>query len=136
MVSLHFHELRQMIRLTRSRLPADRDWATFYLSQVNNDSPLIRKALVEVAQEVHTDAAAEARLALAKRKDPRALGLVRKALSQRSIGILDIRAAGELAHGSLIHLLRRHADSDFEPDLINQAIVACRTRNRAGEEFD
>ena len=129
-------ETARLIHLSTDRVAANRDWAVFYLGQAKRLSPVTKRAILRAAHDRHEDTAAEARLTLAKLRDRLALSLIRKSLARSRIGVLDIKAAGELAHGSLTPLLRRHLNWESERDLVEKAIHSCQTRNRAGYRFD
>ncbi|MFF1833347.1 ankyrin repeat domain-containing protein [Streptomyces sp. NPDC058231] len=64
-------------RLSRDTDTEVRDWATTALASVDADTPELRAALAERLDDADPDTAAEAALGLARRQDPRAVGVER-----------------------------------------------------------
>jgi HEAT repeat protein len=104
-----------------------RDWAAFALGTRENDTPELRDALARLLFDAEEDTAAEAAYALARRKDPRVLPVLERALTQPAIGRLYFEAAAALADPALLPTLARlKAEGFADPDL-DRAIEACRT---------
>lgn len=122
-----------LIALSSDPDPRVRDWATFGLgSQTSQDSPAIRAALHARLDDEDPDTAAEALLGLARRGDPEALGRVRAAIDQpgSDVGLLVLRAAGELADPGLLPSLRALAlawdgDEDEHTEAVAFALARC-----------
>jgi HEAT repeat protein len=118
-----------LIRLSADADPEVRDWATFGLgSQIDTDTPDIREALAARLSDSNANAAAEAMVGLARRRDRRARPFVIKTLESGRPGNMDLEAAEELADPSLLPALRALEpllgdDSDLE-----RAIAACSGR--------
>ncbi len=114
-----------------------RDWATFGLGSLSEaDSPEIREALFARTEEENGEIRGEALIGLARRKDERALGLVRRELDRPFEGSWVIEAAEHLADASLVAPLRalreilQAADLKRFGDELDDAIAAC-TRKSA-----
>ena len=102
-----------------------RDWAAFALGVRENDTPELRDALAHLLFDAEDETAAEAAYALARRKDPRVLPVIERALTQPAIGRLYFEAAAALADPALLPALRKLKESGFgDPDL-DRAIEAC-----------
>ena len=88
-----------------------RNWACFGLgTQLDDeDGTWIREALAARLTDTHDEARREALVGLARRRDPRALPAVRKALSQDDVWLLEVEAAGALGDPSLHELVLMHA---------------------------
>lgn len=118
-----------VVRLTRDEDPEIRDHATFCLAQRDADSPEIRDALWERLDDDDNDAAGEALVGLARRKDPR----TSEQLAQRLManpGNLIVEAAAELGDPALLPALvelreRGWALSNPLPYVLDDAIAAC-----------
>jgi HEAT repeat protein len=103
-----------------------RDWAAFALGTRENDTPELRDALAHLLFDAEEDTAAEAAYALARRKDPRVLPVIERALTQPAIGRLYFEAAAAFADPALLPTLSRlRAEGFADPDL-DRAIEACR----------
>jgi HEAT repeat protein len=102
-----------------------RDWAAFALGVRENDTPELRDALARVMFDADDNTAAEAAHALALRKDPRVLPVLRRALTQPSIGRLYFEAAGALADPELLPTLRGLKESGLGDVDLDRAIEAC-----------
>ena len=102
-----------------------RDWAAFALGARENDTPELRDALAHLLFDADDNIAAEAAYALARRKDPRVLPVLERALAQPSTGRLYLEAAAAAADPTLVPLLRAlKADGADDAD-IDRAIEAC-----------
>jgi hypothetical protein len=102
-----------------------RDWAAFALGTRENDTPQLRDALAHLLFDAAEDTAAEAAYALARRKDPRVLPVLQRALLEPASGRLYLEAAAALGDPALLPVLeelRRRGLAD--PDL-DRAIAAC-----------
>ncbi len=103
-----------------------RDWATFALgSQIDVDTPEIRRALVARLDDPDDDARAEAMVGLARRKDERVVAALKTELSSRCVGTLVVEAAEEIASDKLHPCLVELRDWwDVDPKLLDRAISA------------
>jgi HEAT repeat protein len=108
-----------------------RDWAAFALGSRENDTPELRDALARLLFDAAEDTAAEAAYALARRKDPRVLPVLERALAQPGIGRLYVEAAAALGDPALLPALTAlRGDGFADPDL-DRAIAACRAGAQA-----
>lgn len=73
-----------LLKLTRDRVGAVRDWACFSLGNSEQDSPALRDAFVERLRDRHVNARVEAIAALARRDDQRAVEPLLELLRRRS----------------------------------------------------
>jgi HEAT repeat protein len=84
-----------------------RDWATFGLGRVSTaDGTAVRQALCDRTLDDHRSVRLEAVRGLARRRDARALPLVRGLLAEREVEASTFEAAAFLAHPWLLPLLR------------------------------
>jgi HEAT repeat protein len=102
-----------------------RDWAAFALGVRENDTPELRDALARLLFDADDNTAAEAAYALARRKDPRVLPVLQRALTQPSIGKLYFEAAGALADPELLPTLRALKEGGLADLDLDRAIEAC-----------
>ena len=101
-----------LIHLSRDPAVEVRDWATFGLgSNIELDTPAIRKALVARLDDSDGDTQAEAMVGLARRKDPRIRNLLIKELEREDAGTLIFEAAEELGDKTLLPYINRHLES-------------------------
>lgn len=115
-----------LTRMLQDDDPDVRDWAAFALGTRENDTPQLRDALAHLLFDAAEDTAAEAAYALARRKDPRVLPVLERALLEPASGRLYLEAAAALGDPALLPVLeevRRRGLAD--PDL-ERAIAACR----------
>jgi hypothetical protein len=97
-----------LIRLTRDKSAEVRDWATFALgSQIDTDTPAIRKALIGRLDDSDCDTRCEAILGLAIRKDKRVLHVLQQELMKSSPTSLIFEAAEEYGDKSLLPLIEK-----------------------------
>lgn len=127
-----------LVKLTRDEDSDVRDWATFGLGTqlAEVDGPEVRAALFERTRDADAGVRGEALMGLVRRRDPRALDLVRAELGRDHVTVLTAEAAGELADPALAPALRalyqRVAD-DPEVDAgfvsgVGQALETCGRR--------
>jgi HEAT repeat protein len=123
------------IQLSADEDPRVRDWATFGLGSLSNvDSEEIREALYARSEDEDEVVRGEALVGLARRQDERALGLVRRELTNKIGADLILEAAELLADPTLVHLLRAQRDDwDAEDEerlghRLDDAIAACRSQ--------
>ncbi|MFG1883984.1 HEAT repeat domain-containing protein [Micromonospora sp. NPDC049102] len=89
-----------------------REWATFGLGWVSTaDGNAVRRALWDRTRDVDPEVRAEGARGLARRRDTRALPLVRELLAQDEVHPFTIWAAAYLGDPSLLPLLK-----GFDPD--------------------
>jgi HEAT repeat protein len=120
--------LLRLIEMTRDEHPANRDWATLLLAQQEIDTPEIREALLEAAEDENEYVRAEAILGLSQRDKALALPLLQRELSSESIAMPLFEAASIVAHPSLAADLRAFAQpsgDDFLDRLALEALEAC-----------
>ncbi|MET8250930.1 HEAT repeat domain-containing protein [Micromonospora sp. NPDC005197] len=112
-----------LIDLSTDSDTAVREWATFGLGWVSTaDGNAVRRALWDRTRDVDPEVRAEGARGLARRRDARALPLVREMLSHDEVHRFTIRAAAYLADPSLLPLL-----DGFDPsaDRVAQALLEC-----------
>ncbi|MDR1890297.1 MAG: hypothetical protein LBQ81_13145 [Zoogloeaceae bacterium] len=114
-----------LIALSRDRSDHIRDWATFSLGQqIETDNEEIREALWQRVNDRHQDTRSEAIYGLAKRKDARAVELIRREL------LVD-NGHGEYS-ALIFDAIKEFTDKDFLPllPLLEQALVVARQDER------
>jgi HEAT repeat protein len=116
-----------LVTLTRDRESSVRDWATTAVGSLfDADSPEIRSALLERLDDTDESTRAEARVGLARRHDPRVLGVVRAALCSPTAGPLDVQCAVWLAEPGLLEpLLALRSAGGEDPEALDMAIARC-----------
>jgi hypothetical protein len=107
-----------MIHLSRDKSPWVRNWATFGLAQqIDLDTPGIRKALIDRANDSDYDAKCEALLGLAIRKDPRVRPFLIQELNQEDISEMVFEAAAKFGDKTLLpYIDQQIALADEETD--------------------
>lgn len=122
-----------LLELMRDQDSDVRDWATFAIgSLLEIDGDEIRQALRERLTDSDPDAAGEALVGLARRRDPGILQRVRELLVQPTVGDFEVEAAGELADPGLLpelERLARRGPSEAGPHgyVLESAIEGCRS---------
>lgn len=138
--SSQYDELREanlqvLIRATREGDATNRDWAAFFLAQIDVDTPAVRAALVEASSYADDDASHEALWGLARRDTGHALPLVLAAL-RTGVSVPLAEAAELCADPSLLADLRAWADKPGYSESIYSnlanAIAACEGVATAG----
>ena len=127
--------LRQLIDMTRDPDTSNRDWAAMLLAGLELDTPEVRKALIDAAEDVDNCVRAEAILGLARRDRSLALPLVQRELSGDYALLPVFEAAELLADASLVSLLEHFAgpsDDQYLHRVILSALAACRSEQSAG----
>ena len=116
-----------LIRLSRDPVAENRDWATFALgSMTDRDTPELRAALADRLRDDDPTTAGEALVGLARRRDPRALPVLRNLLETGEAGSLACEAAELLADPDLLPLLFALGPSPGEDSSsLRAAIAAC-----------
>ncbi|WP_234581640.1 HEAT repeat domain-containing protein [Micromonospora sp. MH99] len=100
-----------------------REWATFGLGWVSTaDGNAVRRALWDRTRDVDPEVRAEGARGLARRRDARALPLVRELLVRDEVHRFTVQAAAYLADPSLLPLL-----DGFDPDAdhVAEALREC-----------
>ena len=122
-----------LIRLSRDHDEDVRDWACFALgTQLSEiDSATVRDALVARLTDPHDDTRCEALLGLARRRDERALPVMRERLARENVYSLEIDAAGALGDPSLHTLVRGHL-SGWDDDVVARVCAALRLTDPDG----
>jgi HEAT repeat protein len=100
-----------LLKLTRDRVGAVRDWACFSLGNSEQDSPALRDAFVERLRDRHVNARIEAIAALARRDDLRAIETILEILRRRSWRV------GTWVTSDLVTFAGRTGDRRFLPYL-------------------
>lgn len=83
--------------LTVDSDPDVRDWATFALAESDLTDEDTLSSLAARTDDPHDDTRAEAIYGLARRRDPRADGLIERELNSSKVGALILRARDELS---------------------------------------
>ncbi|MEU7800631.1 HEAT repeat domain-containing protein [Micromonospora arborensis] len=112
-----------LIDLCADSDPQVREWATFGLGWASTaDGDAVRQALWDRTQDTHPEVRVEGARGLARRRDPRALPLVRWLLAQDEVHPLTFQAAAYLADPTLLPLL-----DGFDPSVeaVGQALREC-----------
>ncbi|MEU1880241.1 HEAT repeat domain-containing protein [Streptosporangium sp. NPDC020072] len=124
--------VRVLLALMRDPDAVVRDWATMTLGgRTENDTEEIRDAFAERLNDPGEDTAGEAAAALAIRRDPRILPVLKRALATPDVGNLYVEAAAELGDPGLLPLLERlradgwQNDGEPRPQVLDQALQAC-----------
>jgi HEAT repeat protein len=110
-----------------------RDWATFALgTQLDEDTPEIREALVRRLVDSDHTARGEAMVGLARRKDERVIDALVRELAPERMRMLDdrpdlpIEAATELGDPRLLPALLHLREAGWENRHLEEAIECCR----------
>ena len=127
-----------LIRLTKDRNGDVRDWACFALgTQCRADSTPIRDALAARMQDRHRDCRAEAILGLARRRDPRAVGLLLGALTTKLVYRWSVEAAAYIGDVNLLPPLRALTGWwNDDSALLETAIARCDPESRHAHEVE
>ncbi|MEV4214173.1 HEAT repeat domain-containing protein [Micromonospora sp. NPDC049662] len=105
-----------------------REWATFGLGWLSTaDGNAVRRALWDRTRDVDPEVRAEGARGLARRRDARALPLVRELLAQDEVHNFTIKAAAYLGDPSLLPLL---AGFDPDADHVAEALRECDPQRR------
>ncbi|MCX5070385.1 HEAT repeat domain-containing protein [Micromonospora lupini] len=118
-----------LLNLCTDADPTVRDWATFGLGWVSTaDGNAVRQALWDRTRDTNDEVRAEGVRGLARRRDPRALPLVRELLAQDEVHTFTFQAAAYLGDQSLLPLL-----DGFDPaaDGVAEALLECDPERRA-----
>jgi HEAT repeat protein len=92
-----------LIKLSGDEDADTRNWATFALGSLSEeDSPVIRDALVARLTDANDEVRGEAILGLAKRGDERAVQPLLRELSETDVMMLAIEAAEEMPRGEFV----------------------------------
>jgi HEAT repeat protein len=122
-----------LIRLSADPNPTVRDWATFGLAELDENSPEVRSALWARVADPHYNTRCEALAGLAARGDEAVADRVRAELGANHVGRLVVRAAADLGDPSLLQPLLALRDWwDVDPPLLERAIRASGGESRPG----
>lgn len=97
-----------LIKLSSDKLNYIRDWATFYIAQVDRNNKNIREALWARVNDKHQDTKLEAIVGLAKRKDNRINDIIKRELLDGEYGTLLFEAIIETGDKQFLPLLRQN----------------------------
>lgn len=120
-----------LIKLMNDNNDNVRGWATFNIgSQIQVDTPEIRKALKANLSDDNLDVRGEALVGLAERHDESALVYVKQSLKEETEGTYGVKAARIFAHLSLLPdlLAIKNASDDYSNYFLSEldeAIEAC-----------
>ncbi|MBC2778815.1 HEAT repeat domain-containing protein [Parasphingopyxis marina] len=119
-----------------------RDWATFNLgTQTDEDSIDVRQALADRLVDPDGDTRSEALVALARRRDVRALAPLIDALNGDTVDRLMVEAAGYFSRPELVEPLQSlrgwwDDEDEYDARLLADALLACRTGAIPSTFFD
>jgi HEAT repeat protein len=119
---------QRLIAMTRDDDVSNRDWATFFLSQQNIDTPEVRAALIEAVQDENENVRAEALLGIAQIDAKLATPFVLKELSRDHASMPVFEAAMIIADPILIDSLRFWTDpseDEYLDKCARDALAAC-----------
>lgn len=107
-----------LIQLTSDVDTDVRSWAAFSLGDLleDVDTPQVRDALAARLEDEDPEVTGEAMVGLAKRKDPRVVEHVRRALTRRPVFVSAVEAAGLLEDTGFLPLLLEVRDAPGEAD--------------------
>lgn len=97
-----------LIKLSSAKLNYIRDWATFYIAQVDRNNKNIREALWARVNDKHQDTKLEAIVGLAKRKDNRVNDIIKRELLDGEYRTLLFDAIIETGDKKFLPLLRQN----------------------------
>ncbi|MFN6300638.1 MAG: HEAT repeat domain-containing protein [Planctomycetota bacterium] len=118
--------IQTLLKLMQDPEPKVREWATFSLSITDEDSPTIRRALLERLSDNDFETRSEAAVGLASRKEPAAIDLLIEHLGSDRVGQLYVEAAEIFADSRLKPaLLSLKKWWDIDPELLEKALAAC-----------
>ncbi len=117
-----------LVRLSQGGDAGVRDWATFGLASLDDDSDEVGAALWARVDDPDYDTRCEALVGLAKRRDLRITDRVMRELRDgQRVGKLVVEAAGRLGQPELVEpLTELQGWWDVDPELLARAIDACR----------
>ncbi|MBA3488494.1 MAG: HEAT repeat domain-containing protein [Longispora sp.] len=117
--------INTLLQLTRDSFSDVRDWACFALGTqcLDVDTPQLRDALAARLKDSDSETRCEALFGLARRRDPRAYPAVHHALTQSSVWLMEIEAAGALGDPRLHTLIRGHLDGWSKADVFKVCAV-------------
>lgn len=121
--SLSIETLVKLMNDSESRV---RDWATFSIAILDDDTPTIRAALLERISDPDFDTRSEAAIGLARRKEQAGIAPLIGHLRSDHVGELFVEAAelyGDARLRPALQALKRWWDVD--PELLDRAIAAC-----------
>jgi HEAT repeat protein len=117
--------IEALIRLSKDPAAAVRDWATFALGELDDDSEAVRAALWDRVDDPDYDTRCEALAGLARRHDPDVAGRVAAELESDTVGKLVVQAAADLANPAMLEPLQAlRSWWDVDPELLARAIEA------------
>lgn len=109
-----------------------RNWATFALGSLSEDSPAIRDALVARLTDADDEVRGEAILGLSRREDERAVQPLLRELRRRDVGTLAIEAAEAMPRSEFIPDLEALHAGHSNDQALQQALNRCREVARSG----
>jgi HEAT repeat protein len=112
-----------LIKFSTDKLSHIRDWATFYVGQVDRNNKNIREALWARINDKHQDTKLEAIVGLATRKDTRINDIIKRELLDGEYGTLLFEAIIETGDKQFLPLLRQNlklakTDTSINPEWI------------------
>lgn len=112
-----------LIKLSSDKSNHIRDWATFYIGQVDRNNKNIREALWARVNDKHQDTKLEAIVGLATRKDKRINDIIKRELLDGEYGTLLFEAIIETGDNQFLPLLQQNlklakGDKSIKPEWI------------------
>mgnify|MGYP003340151961 CR=1 FL=1 len=118
--------LQTLLKLMQDPVPLVRDWSTFSLSMTDEDTPIVRQALLERLSDSDFQTRSEAAVGLANRKVPEGIDLLSEHLLSDQVGELYVEAAEVYADRRLKPALQSLEKWwDVNPELLKRAQAAC-----------
>jgi HEAT repeat protein len=123
--------VQALIRLTGDVDASVRDWATFGLAELEENSPEIRAALWARVEDPDYDTRCEALVGLASRHDLAVTSKLAAELGSGHVGKLVVEAAKDLAQPALLKPLQAlQAWWDVDHKLLEEALQVCGSEAR------
>lgn len=120
--------LRTLLQMVDDPDRSNRDWATFLIAGLPFDSPEIREALLQAANDADIDTRDEAIVGLARRDRATAIERLKPLLTEE-IGVVLLEAATILGDSSLLPALKEiegwDGGGDGVRDQWRRALAAC-----------
>jgi len=108
-----------LIKLSSNKLSHIRNWATFYIGQVERNNKNTREALWQRINDRHQETKLEAIVGLAKRKDEDVNEIIKRELIGGEYGTLLFEAIIETGNNQFLPLLRQNLKAIKEDTTIN-----------------
>lgn len=108
-----------LIKFSKDKADHIRNWATFYIGQVDFDNENIREALWNRVNDKHQETRLEAITGLAKRKDDRIIEVIKQEIIKDDFGSLLFEAILETENKDFIPILQQELNESKNIETIN-----------------